>query len=83
MLRNWLRLGMDGVGVCCRAGFIRPVAPGSGEGRYKVRGASSTCAVVATALEPGVQEGDGSGATGSPHMADMHKAPGLVPWVGK
>ena len=44
-----------------------------------IRRASSTCAVVTTALEPEVQEGDGSGATGSPHVADMHKAPGLVP----
>jgi hypothetical protein len=48
-----------------------------------VRGASSTCAGAATALEPKVQEGDGSGATGFPHTADMHKAPGLVPLVGK
>ena len=52
-------------------------------GFYIIRRASSTCAGAAIALEPKVQEGDGSDATGSPHMADMHKASGLVPWIEK
>ena len=60
----------QGCDACSRPGVA---------GFYIIRRASSTCAGAAIALEPEVQEGDGSDATGSPHMADMHKAPGLVP----
>ena len=64
----------QGCDACSRPGVA---------GFYIIRRASSTCAGAAIALEPEVQEGDGSDATGSPHMADMHKASGLVPWIEK
>jgi len=52
-----------------------------GEGG-ELRRASSACTVATIAPEPEVQEGDSSGPSGFPRMADMHtgtriKSPGL------
>ncbi len=48
-----------------------------------LRRASSACSGATIAPEPKVQEGDSGGASGFPHMTDMHtattiKSPGLV-----